>query len=83
MYYSNLFLEYRVMCSLELLDLRIKLNITTLTADHLYGFIEGTYEECENNLRQLTALEDSIIKDTNLFNDNGNCMLPQWMQIKN
>lgn len=68
--------------SFELFELRTKLNISTETADNLFGLERGRYEECELGLSELTLSEDNLIRETNCFDEVGNIILPNWM-VKN
>ncbi len=70
---------YQVYQSFELFELRSKLNISTETADHLFGLEKGRYEQCETNLSELTLSEDNLIRETNCFDEAGNIIIPEWM----
>jgi len=75
-------MTYNVLNSLDLINLRKKLNISLLTADLLFGLKEGTYDAVEQNRRSLTLEEENLIRQTNCFDNQGCNVLPKWMYQK-
>ena len=83
MYESDLRKNYILLSSFELIDLRLRLNITCLTADHLFDLHEGSYESFENGFRIQSIQEDNVIRMTNCFDNCGRNILPLNMQKGN
>ena len=81
MYESNLGKSYVLLSAYELMNLRRQLNITCLTADHLFNLVEGSYELIENGFKIQTIHEDNIIRMTECTNEYGRNILPLSMQI--
>jgi hypothetical protein len=79
---SNLSKTYILLSTYELIDLRIRLNISYMTADHLFDLPEGFYEMFEKQLMIQTVFQDNIIRMTDCFDDNGRNILPVKMQIE-
>lgn len=79
---SNLSKIYILLSTYELIELRLRLNITCLTADHLFDLPEGSYESFENGFRIQSIREDNSIRMTECFNKHGRSILPISMQIQ-
>ena len=81
--YGNSFCKNYILLTLfELVDLRQRLNITCITADHLFDLPEGTYEMFESGYRIQSIQEDNIIRMTQCFDENGRNFIPLRMQIQ-
>lgn len=81
MFESNLSKNYILLSTYELIDLRKRLNISSLTADHLFDLPEGFYEMFEKQLLKQTVYQDNIIRMTECFDDTGRNILPLKMQL--
>lgn len=79
---SNLSKTYILLSIYELIDLRKSLNISCLTADHLFDLPEGCYEMFENQLMAQSVSQDNLIRMTDCFDEHGRNILPLNMQLK-